>query len=564
MYAKRMRGGAVLAAWLAIAGCGKNADVDAPLAFVPADTPYVAANLDPLPDVTVQRWAQQMKVAWPLLFGSFDHVLNELQKKEPDAAITRVLRALLDELRERDSPEKWQQIGLGPKVRSAIYGVGLLPVLRIELVDVDAFRATIARIEQKTGGKLATAKIGAQDIWTFGSDAVLGMMAIEGRHFVLTAVPAGADEALRRRVLGLDRPSQTLAHSGALPELNKARGYLAYGSGWIDVRRTLTLLLDDPSVATLARSLGGQAPVFEPACRAEFDRIAANAPRLTFGYSALDANRMAFQGRLDLAPAIAQSLVRITGAPPGPSASKDALADFGFALPLLKARDFWVEQATAVAKAPLQCGVLAPLNQSFADAKAKLDQVIPPPLSDLTGLRATISRFVWAEGTAKPDVSGVVLLGSSNPAFLVNLAQVSVPGLSNVKLGADGKPVALPAGTVPADIAGDLEVHAAMSANALGIAVGKGEEARLGAAITAPAAPSGVLLDASYSGEIYALFGSLIGRFAEAMPPEQRDQLESQRKLYAFYATWFKRFDARVSVGNEGIDFRESVEFTAP
>jgi len=211
-----------------------------------------------------------------------------------------------------------------------------VPVLRIELADADALRALIARVEQKTGSKLATTKIGTQDVWTFGNEAVLGLKAIEGRHFVLSAVPAAADEALKRRALGVDRPAQSLVDSGALIDLDKTHGYLPYGSGWVDARRSLALLLDDPSVAAVARGFGVQAPTFEPACRTDFGRIAAAVPRLSFGYSALDAGRMAFKGRLDLAPAVAQALMRTTGAPPGPPAGKDSFVDFGFAMALLK------------------------------------------------------------------------------------------------------------------------------------------------------------------------------------------------------------------------------------
>jgi len=571
MRRKGMHGIAVLAGTLALAGCGKKTDDDAPLAFVPADTPYVIANTEPMPDATVAHFAQQMKVVWPIMLDSVDHGLAEIDKalvegKKSDADSTgmRVIHALLDEFRERDTPEKWQQIGLGPKVRSAIYGVGLLPVVRLELADADAFRAMIARIEQKTGAKLPTAKIGTQDVWTFGNDAVLGMMAIEGRHCVITALPATADEALKRRALGLDRPAKSLADSGALAELDKTRGYLPYGSGWIDTHRMLALLLDDPSLAALARGFGEQPPAFEPACRADFERIATNVPRLSFGYTALDADRMEFKGRLELAQALAQAVARIAGAPPGPPAGKDSLVDFGISMPVLKVRDFWVEQADAVAKAPFRCAALAPLNQAFADAKEKLGEMIPPPISDITGLRVTLGHFAWVDGAAKPDVSGIVLLGSSNPSFLTGLAQTTVPALAGLKLAADGKPVALPAGMLPAEVAGDLDLHVATTASLLGVAVGKDESARLGAAVAAPAAPAGTLLDSSYSGEVYAVFDQMIGRFGSMMPAEQRQQFESQRKLYAFYAKWFKRFEARVTAGDEGIDFSESVEFAKP
>jgi len=48
----------------------------------------------------------------------------------------------------------------------------------------------------------------------------------------------------------------------------------------------------------------------------------------------------------------------------------------------------------------------------------------------------TIDHFAWPDGTAKPEISGIALLGSSNPGFLVNPAQLSMPKLHDMQLGA--------------------------------------------------------------------------------------------------------------------------------
>ena len=48
-----------LSAGLLVA-CGKSQDSssDAPLAFVPADTPYVYANLEPTPAAVIEQWSR--------------------------------------------------------------------------------------------------------------------------------------------------------------------------------------------------------------------------------------------------------------------------------------------------------------------------------------------------------------------------------------------------------------------------------------------------------------------------------------------------------------------------
>src|SRR5690606_27969209 len=190
----------------------------------------------------------------------------------------RVIKGVLDELRVLDTPDKWRAVGLAPEAHMAMYGIGLLPVMRVELSDADAFRALVARLEEKAGSKLATARIGEQAIWTFGTDEIGGVMAVQGSHLVLGLVPTGAEDALKRRVLGIDRPAKSMADNGALADFNKARGYLPHGSGWIDTRRIVALVGTDEGVEAIARAAGSEPPTLDATCRGEFDAIAAKAP----------------------------------------------------------------------------------------------------------------------------------------------------------------------------------------------------------------------------------------------------------------------------------------------
>ncbi|MEO5625138.1 MAG: hypothetical protein ABIQ70_03900 [Dokdonella sp.] len=567
MLMQGLRTTAVLAALLAVAGCGKKIDVDSPLAFVPADTPYLFANTEPMPDAMITQWREQMQAMWPLMTDAVDHALVEIDKKPDSGAAGRVLHAIFDEVRSRSTPEKWQEIGLGPKVRAAIYGVDLLPVLRLELADADAFRAALERIEKKAGASLTTTHIGDQEIRSFGDASVTGLLAIEGRHLVVAFVAGDADEASKRRILGLDKPAHSMADSGALAEFDKTRGYLPYGSGWIDTRRIIALAAANPMLAKAVTDPGAPAGGLDAVCLGELDAAASKMPRLAFGYTELSAERMSMHARVDLAPAIAQSLVAFGSAVPG-TASSDALIDMAFALPLLRAKDFWVAQADAVAKSPFHCALLAPLNEAFVKAKSQLDQTVPPPLADLTGVRMTISHFAWPQGASDaqimPEVTGRLLIGSNNPSFLTNLAQLSVPALRDIKLAADGKPVSIPATVLPGAMADKLDLNVAMSAKMLGLSVGKDEAARIGDAVATAKVTPGVLFEMNLRGEIYTLAGDAIGRFADKLPAEQRAQMETQRKLYAMYGQWFKRIDARVTIGAEGIDLTESVELAKP
>lgn len=544
-----------IATTLAVAGCGKDVDTNAPLAFVPADTPYLFANVEPAPEAVIAHWRTQMQGAWPLFTEMMDDVLAEVGKKDGDADAAKVLKAVLAEVRGRSTPEQWRELGFDTRARVAFYGVDLWPVMRLELSDPEAFRAMVARIEQDAGKALGSKRIGDQEVRTFGNGEAHGLLAVEGRHLVLAFTAGAADEALERRLLGIDRPAQAF-DAAALADFNKARGYLPYGSGWVDTRRVIATI-----VAKASEGDPAKAP--DATCREEIDGLAAKAPRFAFGYRDFDDKHVTMHARIDLDPALAKALSALSVPLPG-ATPDDALLDFAMAMPVLKARDFFVAQADALAKAPFRCADLVSINQDMADAKAKLVQAVPPPLGDLTAARITLDRFSWRAGEdAMPDVAGTFLLGSGNPALLASLAQMTSPALAGVAIAPDGKPVAIPAAALPPQVAGKLDLDVAMTTNAIGVSFGKDEAPRLAAALAAPAAADGALITSRMRGEVYAKFGEAIERFGAALPPESRKQLDTQRRLYALYAQWFDHIDARMAIVPEGIDIVESVAFGA-
>ena len=80
MHNRTIRGGLALAALLCVSACGDKVDRNAPLAFVPDDSPWVFANLEPVPETTRARFEQQMQAAWPLMLEVLDRALADLEK----------------------------------------------------------------------------------------------------------------------------------------------------------------------------------------------------------------------------------------------------------------------------------------------------------------------------------------------------------------------------------------------------------------------------------------------------------------------------------------------------
>ena len=548
-----------------IAACSSEpaSNNDAPLAFVPADTAYVYANLEPLPSAVTDLWSRRMQQYWPTLFGTYDELLQQAASEKTDAQSQRwikVARVLLDELKTHDSWDKLRQIGLKPDGHVAMYGIGMVPVLRMELGDPAAFKAEIASIEQKTGEKLPLAKTGTQEYWQLGNDKLAAAVAIEGTHLVVTMLPPNAGDALKQSLLGLTRPAQNLASTGALQTLAKQYGYSQYGEGYIDFVRLTERLTSAPSGtdAEFAKAMGLAENTTDAACRSEFLDIARKFPRFVIGAEELSAQRMRIGAQMEIESALAQQIAASIGAAPGTGAPGEGVMDFSLALPVLKLKDFWLKQTEAVAAKPFACASLAKLNDGFRQSRAAIDITVPPPFSDAVGMRFTLDKFSLDAAGKAPDVSGKFLFASNNPVAAVAMAQLAVPGLANIKLVADGKAVALPPGTVPGPSAPPLYV--AISDKAIGVAAGADEAAALESYLHAPPASEAVFLRMYFSGKLYRLLAESFDKLAAAMPAKERTRFEQQKKMFGLYEQALRAVEITFTATPTGIALHETIE----
>ena len=99
-----------------LVGCGHK-DKDAPLAFVPADTPYVVANLDVLDDDTRKAMLTQADSQLPTQLAQINSSADDLAAKDPDTA--RLLHAFTAELNGKTIEAFAQNAGLDLKGHSA-------------------------------------------------------------------------------------------------------------------------------------------------------------------------------------------------------------------------------------------------------------------------------------------------------------------------------------------------------------------------------------------------------------------------------------------------------------
>ncbi|MCX7513785.1 hypothetical protein [Frateuria sp. STR12] len=565
---------------LLLAACG-NKDKDAPLAYAPADTPYVVANLDVLDDDTRAALFAQADAQMPAEVAQLRAAADEMAAKDPDTA--NLIRAFAKELDGKTVETFAQNTGLDLKGYSALYGLGLAPVLRFELSDTDAFEAFIGRLEDAYGKKLEVATVGKQSYRrhvspTSGTELIL---AVVGKQAVAAILPADAAEPLLRQALGLDRPAKSVQEDGRLADLAKAKGYENWAVGELDLTRALPLAASgkDPLFNALlkARAQAESAKTGEPvanqlqippSCQADAARIANRVPEMSFGYTRLDPKHQDMRWDLALASDISQAFSGLKVDLPGLGATQvSSPFEFFLGLPVAQMRAFWTAQADAVAAKPFSCPALTDLNDSFAKLGASMQKAAIPPFGDLLGVGLSLDSFAPGKGNAMPKFTGRLVLGTSNPAGLLAMGQMMTPALAQLKLTSGGQPVALPSNL--ATMFGQ-PAWIAMGPKSLGLGVGAGEDAKLGDALKAPTGDAGQMLRMHLSGQMYLDWVTLMQQKADSLtaaaaalgknePDDQTDKAASEARTKAQFdamraqAARIQSLEAEAHVDSSGL-----------
>ena len=495
-----------------LAACGHK-DKDAPLAFVPADTPYVMANLDVLDDDTRKALLAQADAQLPSQLAQVNALADRMAAKDPDGA--HLLRALSAEFNGKTVESFADGAGLNIKGLSAFYGLGLAPVMRFDLSDPKAFEGFIGRLETAYGKKLDVVSIGTQSYrkYVFTASGTEVILATVGKQAVAALLPADVAPAMLREALGLDRPQKSLQDDGRLEALAKAKGYQKWVVGDLDLTRALPLAIGgkDPLIGAIlkARAEAESAKTGEPvanqlqtspSCMTDAARIAARVPAISFGYTRLDTKHQDVRFDVALANDISNAFTGLKVALPGLGSAGTAPFDLSLALPVAQLRTFWSAQADAVVAKPFTCPALTDLNDSFAKLGPAMQKAAIPPFGDMLGLRIVLDTLVPGQGSALPTFSGRIVFGSNNPSGLLATGQMMVPALAQLKPGSDGKPLPLPKDMLT--ILGQ-PAWIAMGDKALALGIGAGEDAKLADTLKDPAGDAGGMTRMHLSGAMY-------------------------------------------------------------
>jgi len=537
------------------------------LQYVPADSPYVIASITPLPDDLMDRIEPSMD----RVLQSYQTVMREImlsaqQDVSEDELSDEELQRITDvsnELMSLFSIEGLRNAGIGRDTTGAIYGNGLLPVVRLGLTDGALFDAAISGLEEEAGIALQVAEIGDHSYRYFDADEIRIVIAVLDNQAVLTMLPSSFDEAQTSLALGLTLPETNIAESGGLQEIASEYGYTGEFVGFIDVASMVERLVGGATGldADLFALMEHDPSDLSDVCRAEIRSVASIAPRMVMGYTDISVDQIDSSIVLELRDDIAAGLQGLSAAVPGLGEDHGGLMSFGLSVDIKAAREFVEGRLDAMEAEPFECEHFAEIQAGVAGGREAMNQPVPPMVYDFRGFLAVIDDIQGldiASQTPPTSIDGSFLLAMNNAQALVSLGAMFSPELASLNLQAGGEPVAL---ELPQMAAMGMDAFAALSDDAIAISIGEGAETELESMLSADVSDSAPFL--SFSMDAARYYGFLGDAIAAGDPDSEKaaspELQAAMNEIMRVVADIYDRMSADFRFTSRGMEVESSV-----
>ncbi len=551
----------VVASAFMLAACGKSKDETGDvsllsskatiLQYVPADSPYVVANVEPLPDDLMDKLEPKIDKQ------------QELPEEERNSEKYQRANAVVDELMTLMSVEGMRGAGIGRDATGVLYGNGLLPVARVQLSDGALFEDALSRLESEAGEKLPVAELGGHSIRYFDADKVKILVGVIDDQAIFTVAPASFDDAQLGEVLGLELPAKSIADSGSLAKIARDHGFTSHYVGYFDFQAIAERFVGQASGldAELLALMDYDPAELSNVCRTEIRSVAGIAPRMVLGYTDIDEDKLDSTVVIELRDDIAAGMQTLPAAVPGLGGDKGALMSFGMSIDMNAARKFFEARLDAMEAKPFECEYFADLQAGVAGGRQALNQQVPPMVYDFKGFLAVIDDIEGldvATQTPPTSVDGSFLLAMNNAEALVAMGAMFSPEIASLNLQADGNPVPL---ELPQMQAMGIAAFAAMNETALAISVGDDSESELDDLLSADASdPSPFMSFSMDAARYYGFLGDAMAAGGDDQENAPSPEMQAaMQEVMAAIADVYDRMSVDVRFTERGVELISSV-----
>ncbi|VUD53793.1 hypothetical protein TDB9533_01906 [Thalassocella blandensis] len=442
------------------------------LAYVPADTVYYFGGIN---SDKVARFMRNYKIlgVTPSQTALLLETLSA-KSKEGSQIATFLFQLMNGVINHTDGTlaEVTQYFGTDSSGSFALYSDGVVPVVRLPVIDASVFYQRFEDATEASGLPFAEVKLDGVQVkyWTI-TDAqaqvpVKLAVAEMDNMLVLSFVSGEDDEALVKQRLGIVKPADSLASSGEVRQLKETYGYsedmifmvnfFRMAQGFFDPEsnsfgKSLMHYLRPEKAEALTTDL-------TPACKADYLSIAAKVPRLVGGYRALSIadQQMAIDMHSVLEIKNSKVIDELMNVRGHVSQHTQNATDKMFALGLGINVDNAVPSMMALwnefIAAEFTCDQLVKAQDNARQTNPAMAGIFLGMVQGLKGIGISLYDVDMDLETMQPkNISGMFTAAAENPQTLASMASM-IPLLQGVTIPADGSEVLIPLPLLPQHI----------------------------------------------------------------------------------------------------------------
>jgi hypothetical protein len=455
--------------------------------YVPEETVFFYANSVPLPSEFYDEQVRQAEQVLSIAIHQREiqqQALSAAQGKGQAAAgkqpapatapAERFLRELMMEVLQNAESERLANIGLSRNSRTMIYGLGLTPVMRIEIDNPEAVMAMLRRVEQRSGFKLDVQNCDGLNCLVVTDDSgQFGVaLVIHKEHLAASLFQNAYRDKVLQHLTGSKMPEKSYTEA-QFRQFVESNGYSGYGAGFFRLQQGVDNL-ENVAMAALKQhgEEGNSAQVGK--CFEVARAVTAHAPEVIMGVKSIKGRTINMEAVLKTTPEVAKILMAIPAPINGLEVSSNPMVDFGFSANVPKLRDSLLAFMAFLGKSGEQAGCEAIRKQAMDQASMGVAMAMGMGITQVKTLYFAVDELTLGKQGQLQKAEARFSLVADDPMGLVRMLSMFAPPLASLQIPDDGKPVPLPEGLLPA---GSPPVNITLKGQRLTVVSGDGKAA---------------------------------------------------------------------------------------
>ncbi len=531
------------------------------LSLVPADSPYVMVGSRKMPVELSEKVLKASAVN--IDNGALRaQIVSTQDGATSEEKLPKLIDAVLAELEGKMSTKGLESLGVPINGRSLFYGLGVLPVGWLEILDAGKVEAFLGRVEERSGLKSEKLTRGEISYRRFDMDDLVGILGIGKKHLIVAVLPTKSEAELLPMVFGETKPEKSLADTKSFAEFTAKRKFLGYGDGYIDLVRFAEIALGESQGinAQVLQAMGSKPSELSPECRSFIKTTVQSVPMISFGLTEATSQKYAMRATVETSAGVAGWLQKMVAPVPGVGVANDGMFSFGMGADLPQVRDGIKAMLRNFLETGKGCELVS--EQSIAESMQGVDAVFNPMVIGMgvKGFNLTVNNVEIDTQTMSPKaVDAQFLMVAADPKSMFGMLGMLNPQIAQLDIPADGSPVKVPLEAM-APMA--PPTYVAIKDTTLALKLGDKAADGMDKLLSLNVAERAPLLAMDYdAAKVFKVIGPAMQGMMQSMQGEDAEGMKSAYQSMETAAKIYGRIDFQMLPTTEGLQMDSVINF---